>query len=378
MSFLKLLLFVDDRPAHQKNIRSIRTYLESLRAENYFEFDIIETKKQPQLVEYFKLVATPALVKISPLPKQTLAGSNLVAQIKKWWPRWDNSLKKAQTDVSFELNGNETDNGNLEAFSDRIINYDEEYLRLSDEIFYLKQKTKELKEQLNFKDQILVMLAHDLRSPLTAASLSVETLELLDSQKDSEKKTAMRKQLFQQSRRQFGIMKYMIQELLETSRSVNSKLEVKPDKLDLKDLCEDITAQFEERLMAKSQNISRDIPQDIPAVYADEELLRQLLVNLLDNAVKYTPEGGKISLAVLHRTSQQVQISVSDTGPGIPPGRQERIFEGNFRLQRDKAQEGYGLGLALCKRIARAHYGQIWVDSSPRGSSFHFTLPIYR
>jgi two-component system, OmpR family, clock-associated histidine kinase SasA len=108
-------------------------------------------------------------------------------------------------------------------------------------------------------------------------------------------------------------------------------------------------------------------------------LLRQLLVNLLDNATKYTPQGGQISLSVLHRTSQKVQVTVCDTGPGIPPEKQERIFEGHFRLERDEKQEGYGLGLALCRRIAQAHYGQIWVDSSPnRGSSFHFTLPVYR
>ena len=74
-----------------------------------------------------------------------------------------------------------------------------------------------------------------------------------------------------------------------------------------------------------------------------------------------------------------VQFSVSDTGPGIPPEKQERIFEGHFRLQRDQEQEGYGLGLALCRKIVRAHYGQIWVDSSlGNGSCFNFTLPVYR
>ena len=89
--------------------------------------------------------------------------------------------------------------------------------------------------------------------------------------------------------------------------------------------------------------------------------------------------GGTISLSVIHRTSQQVQVSISDTGDGIPKEKQERIFEGHFRLKRDEKKEGYGLGLALCRNIVRAHYGQIWVDSAPnKGSSFHFTLPVYR
>ena len=380
MSFLKLLLFIDDRPAHRENIRSVRAYLESLQTEHYFELDIIETKKQPYLVEYFKLVATPALVKIAPLPKQTLAGSNLVAQLEEWWPRWKNSLKEAQNNTISETDKDRnilsTDG---RCSSNGYVPYYQESIRLSDDIFRLEQEKEELKEQLNFKDQILAMLAHDLRSPLTAASLAMETLELSEFQEDSEQKRKLRKQLFQQSRKQFATMKHMISELLETSRSDSAKLAVRPHRLNLKNLCQEISLQFKELITAKSQTIVKDIPQDIPTVYGDEELLRQLLVNLLDNAVKYTPERGQISLSVLHRTSQKVQVSVSDTGPGIPPEKQESIFEGHFRLKRDEAQEGYGLGLALCRRIVRAHYGQIWVDSSPnRGSTFHFTLPVYR
>ena len=119
--------------------------------------------------------------------------------------------------------------------------------------------------------------------------------------------------------------------------------------------------------------------QDVPAVYADEELIRQVIVNLLDNAVKYTPEGGKVTMSILHRTTQKVQVSICDTGPGIPEEKRERIFEGHFRLQRDQGKEGYGLGLSLCRKIIRVHYGQIWVDSVlGQGSCFHFTLPVYR
>ena len=380
MSFLKLLLFVDERPAHRENIRSVRAYLKSLQTEYYFELDIIETGKQPYLVEYFKLVATPALVKIEPLPKQTLAGSNLVAQLEEWWPRWKNSLQETQNSIISETEEEQKTLSTDERHSKTgYVPHYQESIRLYDEIFRLEQEKDELKEQLNFKDQILAMLAHDLRSPLTAASLAMETLELSEFHEDSEQKRKLRKQLFKQSRKQFATMKYMISELLATSRSDNAKLEVRPHRLNLKNLCQEIIVQFKELTMIKSQTIVEDLPQDIPMVYADEELLRQLLVNLLDNAVKYTPEGGQISLSVLHRTSQKVQISVSDTGPGIPPEKQECIFEGHFRLKRDEAQEGYGLGLALCRRIVRAHYGQIWVDSSPnRGSTFHFTLPVYR
>ena len=378
VSFLKLFLFVDDRPAHRENIRSIKLYLKSLQAESYFELDIIETKKQPYLVEYFKLVATPALVKIAPKPKQILAGSNLVAQLEEWWPRWQTSLKKAYKNAS-KNTANNTALSSADKTDRGYTFYDEESIRLAEEVFRLEREKEELQEQLNFKDQILAMLAHDIRSPLTAAFLALETLELSEPQKDNKQKRLLREKLFKQSRKQFSIMKYMINELLETSRNVSTKLEVKPHKLDLKKLCKESIAQFNKQTLLKSQTIVQDIPQDIPYVYADEDLIRQLLVNLLDNAIKYTPDSGQITLSVLHRTSQKVQVSVIDNGLGIPPEKQENIFEGNFRLPRDEAQEGYGLGLALCRRIARAHYSQIWVDSLPnRGSSFHFTLPVYR
>jgi two-component system clock-associated histidine kinase SasA len=86
-----------------------------------------------------------------------------------------------------------------------------------------------------------------------------------------------------------------------------------------------------------------------------------------------------IQVSVLHRTTQKVQVSVCDNGPGIPDENQKHIFEDHFRLQRDEMKEGYGIGLSLCQRIIRAHQGQIWVDSAPsQGSCFHFTLPVYR
>ncbi|MGB5973599.1 MAG: ATP-binding protein, partial [Nodosilinea sp.] len=107
--------------------------------------------------------------------------------------------------------------------------------------------------------------------------------------------------------------------------------------------------------------------------------VKRVIANLLDNAIKYTPQKGQVSIVVLHRTTQKVQVSVTDTGPGIPAENRDKIFEESYRLQRDATQDGYGLGLALCQRIVRAHYGQIWVDSAEsKGSSFYFTLPVYR
>ena len=371
---LQLLLFIDERSTSQDNNKRIQTYLQKLKTEYDFCLNIIEIGEQPQLVEHFKLVATPALVKISPSPRQTLAGSNLIDQLEIWWPRWQESLQalvKKNTSVDKK--------SSLSPSKINSIGYSAEIIRLSDEIFSLQKEKEELLEQLRFKDQILAMLAHDLRSPLTAASIAVETLELSHNQDDSEKIQRLRKQLFKQARKQFNVMNRMIGSLLQTSKSMSAKLKIEPYQLHLKPLCQEIISQFARQFQDKSQQLKDDIPQDLPPVYADEELIRQLIVNLLDNATKYTPQGGKISLSILHRTSQKIQVSICDTGPGIPLEKQERIFEGHFRLKRDEKKDGYGLGLAMCRKIVQAHYGQIWVDSSPeQGSCFHFTLPVYR
>ncbi|AFZ36783.1 histidine kinase [Stanieria cyanosphaera PCC 7437] len=370
---LQLLLFVNEHPTSQEYIRRVKTYLENLQAEYPFELQVIEIGKQPHLVEHFKLIATPALVKINPLPRQTLTGSNLIDQLQQWWPRWQTSVQvNLQEQISEE-----------EKYSyvgeDNSVKYSAELIRLSDKIFTLQREKEELQEQLRFKEQILAMLAHDLRSPLTAASIAVETLEISFSQPDQEKAQKLRGQLFKQARKQFQIMNKMIADLLQASKNVGSQLQIEPSKLYLQPLCKDIISQFSDRMTEKSQQLTADIPQDVPAVYADEELVRQVIINLLENAIKYTPEEGKINLSILHRTSQKVQLSLCDNGPGIPAAKQERIFEGHFRLKRDRSKEGYGLGLSLCRKIINSHYGQIWVDSVPGGGScFHFTLPAYR
>ncbi|MEM1427271.1 MAG: ATP-binding protein, partial [Cyanobacteria bacterium P01_H01_bin.130] len=115
-----------------------------------------------------------------------------------------------------------------------------------------------------------------------------------------------------------------------------------------------------------------------PPVHGDRDRLSQVVLNLLDNAVKFTPEGGEITLSLLHRTTYKVQFSLCDTGPGIPEAAQDAIFQEGVRLKETQTS-GYGIGLAVCRQLIRAHHGKIWVNSRPdEGSCFHFTLPVYR
>lgn len=428
---LQLLLFVDKRPSSREQIRQVHSSLKQLRAEYDFELQVIDVGEQPYLAEHFRLIATPALVKIHPEPRQTLAGMNLVAQLEHWWPHWQRSvedyLDKVQhsearltpTDACTEASpeaaplleepnpsalvteisraatvnlnppGIATNQSAIvhppQAAIQRVpgaIARSAELLQLADEVFRLKREKEELEHQLHFKDQILSMLAHDLRNPLTAASLALETLEMGYSAQDAAAARltpALTAQLLKHARTQTRAIDHMITDILQAAKGANSELRIQPQKLNLGALCLDVLDYLREQLEAKSLHLKKDIPSDLPLVLADGERVRQVFINLLDNAIKYTPVGGTIEASILHRTTQKVQVTICDNGPGIPDENREQIFEERFRLQRDEAKDGYGIGLSLCQRIIRAHYGQIWVDSTlNQGSCFHFTLPVFR
>ncbi|WP_178379533.1 MULTISPECIES: histidine kinase [Fischerella] len=380
---LQLLLFVDGRPKSRQQVQRIRAYLKELQADYKFELQIVDVGQQPYLAEHFKLVATPALIKIHPEPRHVLAGSNIITQLKSWWPRWQAAVD-AYVKLQTDLQENTEDNGRTASSSKssiRSVALSAELLHLSDEIFRLKQEKEQLEEQLQFKDRVIAMLAHDLRNPLTATAIAIETLQsnYNPDKAGFERLTpTMTTNLFKQARNQTRIIDRMITDLLQVGRNNEREFPVKPQKTNLGQLCLDVLEELSDRYAAKSLKVEKDIPKDLPQVYADPERIRQVLINLLDNAIKYTPEGGTISVAGLHRTTQKVQFSIGDTGPGIPEENRDRIFENHFRLERDESKEGYGIGLCLCQRIIRAHYGQIWVDSSPsNGAWFHFTLPVY-
>jgi two-component system, OmpR family, clock-associated histidine kinase SasA len=381
-SSLQLLLFVDRRPATREQIRQVRELLAQLQQDVPFDLKVIDVIEYPYLAERFRIVATPSLVKIAPDPKQTLAGSNLAQQLQSCWSRWQGSapVEPPKPD-RVERPEADLDTLSLPEDVEGLQRY-AELIKLSDAVFQLRQERDELISQLNFRDQIIAMLAHDIRNPLTAASIAVETLEIAN-QRSSEQSVyitpTLRTQLLKQARAQLRNMNTMITDILEATRGTQEGARIQPRAIDLATVCQNVMDNLESNVSARSQHIDTDIPLDLPTVYGDPEQIKQVITNLLDNAIKYTPEGGRISLSILHRTTQKVQVSICDNGPGIPEEKRTRIFEDRYRLERDEKRQGYGIGLSLCQRIVRAHYGQIWVDSVPKqGSCFHFTLPVYR
>lgn len=117
-------------------------------------------------------------------------------------------------------------------------------------------------------------------------------------------------------------------------------------------------------------------PADLPQVDMDSDMIRRVMINLLENAIKYTRAGGRITISA-HRQDEGVLVSVADTGPGIPASEHQRIFEKFSRLQREGRQKGLGLGLAFCRMAIEAHGGRIWVESTEgQGATFRFILPV--
>jgi two-component system, OmpR family, clock-associated histidine kinase SasA len=368
-SLIQLLIFVDERSKNTSQYQEVVAYLHG-DPKARIQLKIIDVGEQPDLAEYFKLVATPTLIKLYPTPRQTFAGSNLLLELKNWLPAWIGDLADLDESGAPNLTGDLP--SNLSQIS--------EFLRLADEVFLLRQQQSALQEQLRFKEQVINILAHDLRNPLTATSLTLDTISIAQNPQDlrsAKLQPEMVQKLIVRAKDQLQRADRLISDILQLSQGAVAEIQIVPHSHRVEDLVQDVLQQLGESFGAKQQKLATDIPQDLPAVYVDGQLVKQVLVNLLDNASKYTPIGSCIKIAALHRTSQKVQISIMDNGPGIPESEYELVFQKNYRLQRSNQEEGYGLGLPLCKSIILAHYGQIWVESTEKGSTFHFTLLIY-
>jgi two-component system, OmpR family, clock-associated histidine kinase SasA len=375
----QLLLFVDRRPTSREQIQQVRKLLEELGSPASYDLQIIDVTEQPHLAEHFRLLTTPTLIKIAPDPRQMLVGGNFLTELRSCWPRWEQEQRSrtpaiAITDPRIAQTRQSLQDNIYEVASAS------ELIQLADQVFRLKQEKAELAAQVKFKDQVIAMLAHDLRNPLTAASIAIETMDREfhpPAGQVNRLTPALITQLIRQARAQLRNINAMITDILQTTHGSNVELNIRPKSIDLPTLCDEVLETLADRLAAKSIAIETDIPLDLPKVYIDEERIRQVLINLMDNAIKYTSDGGKIQLSALYRTTQKVQVSLCDTGLGIPEDQREAIFEDHVQLQRDQDQSGYGIGLSLCQRLIRAHYGQIWVDSVlGQGSCFHFTLPV--
>lgn len=217
------------------------------------------------------------------------------------------------------------------------------------------------------RDDILAIVSHDLRNPLSVIGM---VASLLESPLPEEKRAAQIGII----RRAVAGMNRLIADLMDVTQVTRGALSVVTAPLDAATICDDASSHFTSLLAGKSQELRCSCTAAGTTVLADRERVAQVLANLIGNAHKFTPEGGRIELSAV-ASHDSVCFTVRDTGPGLAAADLPYVFERFWQARRVR-RGGVGLGLPITKGIVDAHGGRIWVESSAGvGTTFHFTLP---
>ncbi|MCY0993209.1 ATP-binding protein [Nannocystis sp. ILAH1] len=214
-------------------------------------------------------------------------------------------------------------------------------------------------------------VSHELRTPVSIIRANAETL--LDG---AIEKPEVARRFLDAQLRSADRLAALVADLLEISRIEAGTYEMSPDEIELEPIVAHTIDEVERLAQEKHIEVTSDVPEDM-TVWADEQALEQVLLNLIDNAVKYTPAGGKIVVRAKKR-GDMVRIEVEDNGPGIEARHRARVFERFYRVDKGRSREvgGTGLGLAIVKHLAEAMEGQVGVEpAEPQGSLFWLTLP---
>ncbi|MDI6893913.1 MAG: ATP-binding protein [Bacillota bacterium] len=210
-------------------------------------------------------------------------------------------------------------------------------------------------------------LSHEIRTPLAVIKALAETLERTGSPEEA-------RPFLVQITGQVDRLTRLTRRLMELARLESGSPELHLEECHLGEIARSTVDSLAPMARPKGIAVEVDVPPDLPAVRGDRDLLRELLGNLLDNALKFTPAGGRVSVSACSRDGE-ILVQVKDTGRGIPATELPRIFE-RFYKGRTPGGAGTGLGLAICKHIVLVHGGEIWAESEPgEGSTFSFTLP---
>ncbi|MGH8759440.1 MAG: DUF4118 domain-containing protein, partial [Burkholderiales bacterium] len=231
------------------------------------------------------------------------------------------------------------------------------------------QETLIKMESERLRNTLLAALSHDLRTPLTALVGLAETLSLdltAAQSGQADKANVIREQALRISK--------LVNNLLEMARLQSGEVKLRKDWQSIEEIVGSALKGLDPALT--EHPLELDLPADLPLVRCDALLIERVLVNLLENATKYTPPGTTMGVTAI-RADAVLRVEVWDDGPGLPPGQQRVIFEKFARGQKESIIPGTGLGLAICEAIIEAHDGKIWAEHRmPHGARFIFTLPL--
>jgi signal transduction histidine kinase len=236
----------------------------------------------------------------------------------------------------------------------------------------LQRRAGERDQLERMKDEFVLTASHELRSPLTSVQGFAELLMIERDDLTPEQAETV-EVILDNSRH----LVRLLNDLLDLARSDAGQLTIEPESTEVETLVEDAERAMRSRIEARGQALSEEIEAGLPAVSADRDRIRQVMVNLLTNANEYCPEGAEIRVKAT-RVDAEVEIAVIDDGPGIPKDQLDRIFERFSRGDAGLTQRvgGTGLGLAISKSLVELHGGTISAHSRPGGgSTFGFRLP---
>lgn len=226
---------------------------------------------------------------------------------------------------------------------------------------------QQIKENLRRKDEFIGIASHELKTPLTSLKGYLEILKQVEDR-------PVNKQFVEKALNSAGKLEKLIRDLLDVSKIQGGQLELNPTEFEMGGLVDEAIAAVQ--LFSQTHAIIRQDDLKNRVVFADRQRIEQVIVNLLTNAIKYSP-GEKKVIVKSHVTSDELVVQVRDYGTGIPREERDLIFGRFYRTSKTSVHiSGFGLGLYICRDIIKRHGGRIWVDEEDKGSTFNFTLPL--
>ncbi|MCW4004977.1 MAG: ATP-binding protein, partial [Candidatus Bathyarchaeota archaeon] len=235
----------------------------------------------------------------------------------------------------------------------------------------LAEKNKQLEKEAQRRIYFTRSLVHELKTPITPLLGASETLA---SQLKDRKFKGLARNIYKGAYQ----LNNRINELLDLAKGEVNLLKLNYSKVDMARLLKEAAKYSSAQVSKRGLSLSLDLPDPLPRLSADEERIKQVVTNLLDNAIKFTPEGGEIALKA-EENDRNILIEIYNSGPGITRNMQKRLFQPYHRIESDREHlSGLGLGLALCKILVELHGGKIWIKSQKqKGCTFVFSLPLY-
>lgn len=234
------------------------------------------------------------------------------------------------------------------------------------------QMTTRLEKNEELRRELIGDVSHELRTPLAFLKASIEGLMdgIIPCSNEN----------FQEIQEEIDRLNRLVDDLLELSILESGEYRLDKRTIQISELISPLVSQMQGKLKQKDIQLTYEIENNLPPIKLDVDRIKQVLINIISNAIRFTPQGGSILLKAVFHNNKSIEISVRDSGIGIPQEQLKNVFKRFYRVDKSRAKEsgGSGIGLTVAKQLVEAHGGKIWAESpgQNRGTTIHFTLPM--